>query len=106
MGIVFLFSFLFSSRERDVTLEDAFPIPPQYDYCELSHWRQEGKIDLTLRKRGRPWRNKNYILHTRDLPRVQARVEADGFSPSRDYFGLMGSTSFIDPESSSFFYSR
>ncbi len=98
--------FLFSSPERDITLEEAFPIPPQYDYCELSHWRREGKIDLTLRKRGSPWQNKNYVLHTGDLPRVQALVEADGFAPSRGHFGLTSGTSFVDQESSNYFYSR
>lgn len=87
--------------------EDVFPIPEKFTYCEISYWRGEDRIYLTVRNRSKPWQQEQYALDTTDVSRVRRMVEADGFSPTRAYLGLLvPGTSFNDAESDTYFYTR
>lgn len=84
---------------------EVFPIPPQYNYCELFQPRMIDEVHVTLQIRRKPWRMAFYILKTPDLELVQQWVQAEGFVPAWDSFHFQFER-FSDPDGNYFFYSR
>ncbi|MBN1202527.1 MAG: hypothetical protein JXJ20_11775 [Anaerolineae bacterium] len=104
-GLAYIFR-IKPSEEKVVLPEEVFPILPQYNYCELMHFRGTGKIYLTVRPKGKLRKSIVYVFETDDMSRIKQLVQADGFLPSRDDWGLLETTCFIDHESDNYFFSR
>jgi len=113
LSVVTVWNYLFGNsvqhqqgKEIVIPPEEAFPISPQYNYCELRQVRRSDRIYMTVRPKGRLLKSIVHVLETEDMSHVQQLVLADGFSPSWDDLGLLKFEHFIDNESNNYFFSR
>ena len=84
---------------------EIFPIPQQYNYCNLAQIRGAAEVSLTLQKLDHPRQAATYTLKTGDLARVRQWVLDEGFSPSWDWMHFQFER-FADHEGEYYFFSR